>query len=273
MKTQDLDILVSAEDNFYQSWQMWILALSLYKVGQPGRLVNSVSLVEADRIIHPMPGYIIPSKGYKLLGLSDYACWNKLLGMKAYLSHVKDDGPVAVIDPDFIFIRPLDQIPPRGTVWTNYHHHMEPTPGTEIILKRHLRCGRERFFAAGVPHILHRSDLARMIDRWYQANDDIRNDPETKDIVGWISEMWAYGIAAAESGLRQEYRPLAAGMNGPLQGEPMIHYCHDAPEWSKRTYKPWKAPPKPDSTTSPALRVVLEAVDAAARVFGNVQLL
>lgn len=274
MNTPDFDIVVSAEDNLYQSWQMWILALSLFKAGQPGRLVTSVSQVEEDRLIQPFPGYIVPSKGYQLLGLDSFACYNKILGLKAYVSHVKDERTVAVIDPDFIFVRPFDQSPPQGTVWANYCHFLEPTQATEIILKRHLRSGRERFFAVGVPHIIRRSDLARIIDRWYETTLTIRQDPQTREVAGWLAEMWGYCIAAAENGIRHEIRPLAAGINGFLQNEPMIHYCHDgtSPEWSKRTYRPWRPPPKPDSNTSPALAAVLKAVDSAARVFGNVEL-
>ena len=104
----------------------------------------------------------------------------------------------------------------------------------------------------GIPILTHKDDLVAPAPLWLKKTEEIRNDPVICNQVGWIAEMWAYALAAAELGLRHTTCELACVNKEDLADRPVVHYCYASSDatndrwvWDKRIYRPWERVPDP----------------------------
>lgn len=95
----------------------------------------------------------------------------------------------------------------------------------------------------GSPYILHKNDAAKIAPLWRLHTNMLRENPESKNTIGWICEMYSYITACAELGLHTTVR-------NDLQSrwpytDNKTDYCsyhydqdheHEGKKWSKRQF-------------------------------------
>ena len=260
----------SIGNNHYQRWQARLLAYSHRRVRQPGKLTCLVSglhnpepVIDADFFTpnyfpHPVTG-------------DRYAAYNKPASLMAWLREAPpDEETILLVDPDCVFLdafqgragrgrpvaqpifymnlreRPVSVRPPAGRE-PFFEVDWEPV---EALLSKY--CERpERVQGVGIPTLIHRDDLAVLAPLWLAKTERIRNDFDLRDGIGWIAEMWAYCMAAADLGLDHEERDLACFATEERDDLPLVHYCFDLRDgdggwtWGKRSYQPWTRVPDP----------------------------
>lgn len=206
------------------------------------------TFVSAARSPHPVTG-------------DDYAPYNKPAALAAW---TQDEGPreptVLVLDPDCVFLdRLILDVEPGDPVaqpsgFMNAAEHAS-------VLYRHFPHA-EVLQPLSVPLVIHRDDLHELAPLWLARTEDLREDPLTRERLGWVSEMWGCSIAAAQLGLRFELRSFALLQGDDKVSLPLIHYAYESASpdgtwrWEKRAYRPWDRVPDPPPGT-PAASVAL----------------
>src|SRR5580765_5937061 len=145
--------VVSVDGGPYTAWQVRILEASWHSAGMPGDL----QIVTA---VHPA----VESMGYSPL--------NKPYAM----TQLGDTHPsVLIIDPDCIFLSPVTWPATRGRPQAHRYTYM-------------VDAARQGVEQAGIPILIHRSDLDRVAPMWL-SEALVRRLHHRRE---WIAEMYAY---------------------------------------------------------------------------------
>jgi hypothetical protein len=247
-----LHIIFSSGCNYFQHWQSEMLLATAHMIGQRGRVTRIVSGChdkKAENIAHEhqtFPGgkndmlvpidemlksvnpnfglYITPS----FEEARNFPWINKPSSIDYFMRNARDEldkygeTVIAILDPDFVFIRPLTQVPqaPNDMIRTR----SEAKFGDNVVVKGRpvaqrygLEAGWVRkfpvadiigdpnshaltytshtaanLFSVGPPLILHVDDLTNLAVLWSQYMR-----PVLKIETDILADMWAYCMAAA----------------------------------------------------------------------------
>ena len=132
---------------------------------------------------------------------SPYWPYNKPLALKQWLDSGKapdENAFVVVIDPDFMFLRPLSREFQNITVdqivanhydlgdWSVYPYISEVCNRTKNCTE--LPKDKKQQHSVGVPNIMHMSTLQRIVDNWFNYTVMIKATGKG----GWSDEQFAY---------------------------------------------------------------------------------
>lgn len=221
--------VVCTDTSPYVGWQCELLEYSWKRAGQPGQLLR---LVTAPGDV-PIPAHqlaIVSRVPYQPALYYGYKCLERLYAFQHWLQSERPRGTVIVLDPDFVFLRPIpDEVPPgapRAQHWVDY---TPPSPLTQ---------------AATWPLVIHTSDLASLLPAWIEMTVALYSATRR-----WETDMYAFVAVAAAAKLHFTLEPLGAFVGWPdaqVASAPIVHYCQDVLDgagnvlWSKRTYRPWE---------------------------------
>ena len=262
----------SIDDSPYQRWQAELLAYSHRKVAQPGPLTCLLS-GEAEprpvleRIFHTRSWSFHPETG------DHYPPFNRIAALIDWLRWAPpEEETVLLLDPDNVFLVPLDISVERGRPVAQPWSFPDPADNGELVAQHCL--GPLFAQGVGIPLVIHRDDLAAVASGWLEKTEAIRNDPRSRELAGWLAEMWGYALAAAELGLTHELRETAMAPTEDRADLPIVHYfCgSESPDkswqWNKWDYQAWERvedPPLGVPAASVALvRLLNELVDIKA---------
>jgi hypothetical protein len=54
------------------------------------------------------------------------------------------------------------------------------------------------------PLIIHKSQLAELLDPFWNLCLELKRDQQANAAFGWVLEMWAWALAAARAGVRHQ---------------------------------------------------------------------
>jgi len=98
--------------------------------------------------------------------------------------------------------------PPTGAKPVAFHfHYINPMyPGLSAVLGRMWPGGDQKSIPCSgpAPVIITHPDLVKIMPKWEEWAEWIENDPEAKQKLGWVREMYAYDVAAAAMGIPHE---------------------------------------------------------------------
>jgi peptidyl serine alpha-galactosyltransferase len=241
----------STDESLYLRWQAHLLAYSHRKVNQPGPLTW---LYSGSSTPPPFDGQLFQAKPYSPHPPNDdiYPPYNRIGALMEWLElSPPAEETLLIIDPDCIFITPFDEPAERGRPVAQPVFYLHPAESNNSKLMKRHGYRPNSVDPVGVPVLIHRDDLRALLPLWMQRTEEIRNDQISREVIGWIAEMWGYVFAAADLGLRHELRDLARWQTEDRTDVPLIHYCYGSQstqeqwEWSKRSYKPWERVPQP----------------------------
>ena len=277
----------SIGNNKYQRWQARLLAYSHRRARQPGRLTCLVSGLDNPEPVINADFFTANYFPHPVTG-DRYAAYNKPAALMAWLQEAPpEEETILLVDPDCIFLDVLEGRAERGRPAAQPIFYMNlrerpasapPPAGREPILERDWSlvdtllttyCERpERVQGVGIPTLIHRDDLAALAPLWLAKTEMIRADLTLRDDIGWIAEMWAYCMAAADLGLEHDERNLACFVTEERDDLPLIHYCFDLGDgdggwtWGKRSYEPWTRVPDPPADVPRSGRALIDVLNA-----------
>lgn len=264
-------VSISAEPAGYQDWQARLLAMSHARVGQPGPLTYLVATAGAPPAI---PGAAVlthpPASPHPHTG-DNYPPYNKPAALTAWFAQAPpSEEIICILDPDCWFRAPVCPRVRRGHAVAQRMDYMRAEEAAAALRPYRADVLRRRLM--GIPLFVHRDDLAALVPGWVRYTAALRADPVTRAALGWVAEMWAYLLAAADCGLQHHRRQLAWSLPGQPLTTPLVHYCYsypgDAPpsawQWCKRTYRAWDAVPPWPATLPAPMQDVLTALNALA---------
>eukprot|EP01038_Epipyxis_sp_PR26KG_P011460 gene11460-15352_t len=243
---EDIHCIFSTDCSFFQDWQTLMVFHSAKSVGQQGTITRIASGCTDDKQkeltelyqklfpeyhVHFTPNYKKDKKSGK-----SYDFYNKPYGMKHFLDNanppVKDGVVLALLDPDFIFLRPLTvkiarqinniylpnliptdnnvpikvqkgqpsaQLYALGAPWAtkpNRNFNRTNVCGLDSpCMKVTIPFGEEHY-SVGPPYLVEKSDMKRLTDAWVDFVPRVYEKyPEL------LAEMYAYSMAAAHAEL------------------------------------------------------------------------
>ena len=105
-----------------------------------------------------------------------------------------------MIETDYVWMRPVPA-PPTGSKPVAFHfHYINPMyPGLGAVLGRMWPGGDQTLIPCSgpAPVIITHADLVRLMPKWEEWAEWIENDPEAKQKLGWVREMYAWDAACA----------------------------------------------------------------------------
>jgi hypothetical protein len=269
--------IFSSEDTDYLYWQVQLLAYSHQRVGQPGEITCLVAH-DGDappRLVDGVDMYVTRQASPHPVSGDDYKPYNKPASLLQWLEETPDsDETLLVIDPDCVFLEPIDREVESGQPVGEQIFFMSNTaPACVEIIRRHCRRNESLVQPVGVPLLIQRSDLLSICPRWLELTAEMREDKFTREEIPWICEMWGYSIAAAEAGITHELGHRQQFPTEDITDRPLIHYSyatesHDKDwKWDKRDYSAWSKPPSAPDEIPAAGRIFHALLDQAAAHF------
>ncbi|MBV8673441.1 MAG: hypothetical protein JOZ33_08405 [Acidobacteriaceae bacterium] len=281
-----MHVIFSCENTTYMRWQAELLHYTYARCGMRAQMTALVA--KTSEPLNGFPGEAFLVSNYRdHLPNETYEPLNKPGGIRDW---AKRKGPrderVLIVDPDSFFVRPVADPGPlrNGEACADGHGYMRADLAyTRVVLDRHCRrkC-RALFQPVGIYILMRRDDLAAVTPLWLEKAMEIRSDKVCRAKLpdgGWISEMLAYAIAAAECGIRHRISRFAQANGTGLLQRPIIHYCFPVSAsgrdwrreqqepvlWSKWDYKPWDDPPVDRARTSEAAELLRGLAELAAK--------
>ena len=207
----------STECNSYFDWQSLGLYDSWRRVGQRGHFTR---LMACDHENPPgldiVPDtHVHPNYAIHPVTRDSYSAYNKPFSIQHWLTHAEVTAEyIIVLDADMIFRTPMTVellgVRKGAPVSAYYDYLIGTHPENHMGVK--LRVPHvEKTQKVGGFTVIHKDDLTKLAPRWLYWTEEVRNDPDswanTGDIynqngaVGapWISEMYGYVFAAAET--------------------------------------------------------------------------
>lgn len=271
-----MQVIFSCENTEYMWWQAELLHYTYTKIGMRSHLTALVS--QTDEPPREFTCSTFPTANYKnRLGAEVYVPLNKPGSIAEWASSVDcDSDTVLIVDPDSVFIRPVEHpaIVRSGEAYADAYDYMDPNlPGNKTVLLRHCA---QRFHArvqpVGIYILISVADLRELAPRWLEKAIDIKSDTvcvKTLRYEGWISEMLAYTIAAAELGIHHHLVNFSQTTGSDCLDYPITHYCYPLLDefrrtlWSKWDYHPWDHPPVSSAATSEGRELLLNLAQLA----------
>jgi hypothetical protein len=265
--------IFSVDHSAYQQWQADLLCYSHGRTGQQGPLTRLWSGAGRPSAFggstFRTPPYSPHPSSY-----DDYAPYNKPSAVMEWLRRAPPlEDTLLLLDPDCVFVAPVAIEARRGEPVAQPMSYMS-LDAFRAVIARH--CNRPaRVSGVGIPIVIHRDDLSALAAAWLQKTEAIRDDPASREVVGWVADMWGYAFAAAELGLRHRLLPLARFPGEDRADRPLIHYCYTAADsegrwsWDKRSYRPWRrvVEPPPSAPGVAAALVAMVNNCASTRAF------
>jgi len=283
-----MHVLFSCDNSKYMWWQAEFLQYTYTKAGMRAPLTALVSVTEEKPRTFSCSSVTVSNYRH-CCGEALYAPLNKPGGISDWLRTDRSpDETVFIVDPDSAFMNVIPEpgVAP-GQAYSQEHRYLHSDlPASKVVLRRHCSAKlHNRVQPVGIYILIRKSDLRRLAPRWLQKSIEIRSDRTCRDALphnGWVSEMWGYVIAAAESGIHHHIADLSQATGENQLSAPIIHYCfpvvkRDAPPWrsgtkgvlwSKWSYHPWQIPLIP-SNAPPEGRALLARLAEFAALRGT----
>lgn len=236
----EFHVIFSTDCGSYQDWQSEVVYHSATLVGQPGtitRIASGCTEAEAAKLVarHALPDlagrflvHLTPHFSTDGESGKDYKFYNKPYGLRHWLAHAEpplgEDAVVALIDPDFIFLRPMTadvsnssailasapvdarraarsfrrvargrpvgQFYGLGDGWLKFDR--EKICGPQSPCANVTAADAWRYYSVGPPYVAHVDDLRAIAAKWCDFVPRVfAQYPEL------LAEMYAYSMAAA----------------------------------------------------------------------------
>ena len=243
----DVHIIFSTDCGAYQDWQSLLVFHSALAVGQKGPITRIASGCDEQKEASLTALYVKMGPKYNVHFTPDfkkdektgksYDFYNKPYGLRHWLANANppldNDVVVALIDPDFIFLRPIttqvkgvesnlfskpwlkDEVENWGKVSKGKPVAQTYGLGAPWVNDKHPKFGRKRicgadspcldiptereggkYYSVGPPYLVQKEDLVKLAESWCNFV------PKVYEKYPYLlAEMYAYSMAAAHESL------------------------------------------------------------------------
>jgi len=212
-------VLLTANDSAYQRWQSRVMYYQFCKLktqfpnsalggftrilhsGVPDSLMDEIPTVVVDTLPST-----IDDEGYVVL--------HRPFAFQQWLNLFADKIPekfVLMSEPDHLFIKPPPLVATQKAAVAFPFFYIAPNdPKYKPIVDRFNTANAppESFAPIGSsPVMISLASLKRVVPKWHALAIAMKKDKEANAAFGWVVEMWAYSIAAAQVGVVHELAP------------------------------------------------------------------
>ena len=212
---------------------------------------------------------------------------------EGHLDQIEEEY-ILMVEPDHIFLKALPNF-----VTDEFHGICFPffyidaklpknKPLMEKVLGRELSLDEIRRIdgTGNSPVLINKNDFKKITKKWHDYTIFINNDPELKEAWGWVLEMWAYSLAAFDTGIRHlMYKKFMAqtpydtedtgfailhftyGVDTDLEGNRILNGTYGQWRFDKRSYYhngPQRDLPLPPEAAPPLIRQLIEMINEAS---------
>jgi len=202
-------------------------------------------------------------------GAGWYGPRNKPYSMQKWVNtypNLKDDETVLFLDPDMVFLKPMEIDVSKGVVWG--HKWIINGDNTFDLLKKNRELITDDY-AVMYPFAMTIGDVKLIVDTYINKCDQI-----LKSIKKWNSEMYGFIMSIADSNLKTKPVNIANYFHNMNENDPkyIIHYMYAIKDdknntiFYKQDYtpstetKPWKRPGDIDKTNNKRDKALLSLI-------------
>lgn len=248
-------VLLHAMSGTFQKWQTLLAWESLLKISRrPCSPIGNMTRIlsgESDDLMHHIPTFqieaLLPST------TNGYAVINRPWALSEWLRSEATSSVleyVLILEPDHIMQHavPCKATPDVALVsWFHYmrlDYPLDVATGfktvCDMLKAKNLSSTCNFDVGAPSPLLIHKNLLSKYVDQWYRLCIKMMQDAQVKSALGWVLEMWAFGIAyrnhVVVKTLHQE--PIK---NGNVPHNDKIHITHypyifGTPRWTFDKY-------------------------------------
>lgn len=243
--------LITCDGSTYEQWQSRLAYYWFKKqrakdsCGDMGGFTRVLHSGQPDAFMQEIPSVVVPrldaadELGY--MGSDRPFALKHLLHDEA--GSIEEDY-ILLLEPDHFLTQPLPNLAvQKGSpvAFDFWYMHGEGHSETAALVKRHCpRCPETVQPIGPSPVLASRDMFQTLAPRWLELSIALRKDPDAATGIiaagaanNWVSEMWAYSMAAGEANVTHELLPLQWELNGlPAQTKPasrnetfMFHYA------------------------------------------------
>jgi hypothetical protein len=263
------DIVVSAENSPHHEWQAQVFHFSCQQHQGQAPIIVVHCRSEEEPLLPGFAGLNVQRVMDCGIIRGRHYCPRNFIGAleRAEVSA----ETIVLMDPDVVFLRPVEFLATRGAVGLDRVGYMDPSAAcyADWLPAACASAGVDfgdllaEGQSGGIPYVIHRDDRAALTQMWFECLEACV-EPSTGE-TPWLGLMWALPIAALK--LRLGIAPsdltiLNWAENKLPADKPLIHYCLGDRLFDKRRYEGlmWQARAPHDGTVSD--RVLQEIVEA-----------
>jgi hypothetical protein len=250
----DYLVLITATCSGYMDWQSLAAYEKAKKVWPEAQIVRLLHCSLKDRETYKYKE-IVPS-----MYTSDCSCQpryddcypplNRPVALKEFFdTHTLDDikqNWIIIMDSDTLLRKRLNYFPvykgrPVGQFASILMDKMYTA--AKPVFKDHDTIIKQPLYDMGSPYILHKEDAKKMAPHWVRITNELRENKETREYIGWIVEMYSYILAAAYVGLDHIVRsdlqsrfPFTDTTEDVASYHYDLEHEKDGHKWCKRDY-------------------------------------
>ena len=206
--------VLTSSSGGYQSWQCrimyhhWKLQKSRDPCGEMGGftrlLTNYRGVDDGGAFSNEIPTVVVKElSGGEARG---YVVANRPYSMRQFVQHpafkaIVEDY-IYIAETDHVLLRPMPNLATADTPAAFNFGYMVAWGQANIVNKFVPGLGGKTDPVGPSPVIIHKKQLERMAEPWYDFTVKICSDAEAVQALGWVREMWGWAIAAGKLGIK-----------------------------------------------------------------------
>jgi hypothetical protein len=248
---QQYHVILPCDGRVYHEWQarvfyFWYLRIKSKKPKNMGGFTRILHSGKPDDWMHEIPTVIVHPLPEELEKLAQgYVLLNRPYAVQQWVKNFMGGIPehfVLLAEPDHLFIRapPLWATYNRPSAFPFFYLDTKGEDSVKIIQRYNTKgVPLKNFFPVGPsPLMISKRQLGAIVDNWVSIAFDLKQDAEANSTWGWVSEMYAFSMAAAMTqpggvkafNLRPEFMaqpPWDTDLNGKNgRRAAIIHYTY-----------------------------------------------
>lgn len=250
----DYLILITATCSGYMDWQSLAAYEKAKKVWPEAQVIRLLHCSAKDRETYKYKN-IVPS-----MYTTDCSCQtryddcypplNRPIAIKEFFdNHTLEDIKqtwIVIMDSDTLLRKRLNYFPVyKGRPVAQFASILmnKMYSAAKPIFKDHETIIKQPLYDIGSPYILHKEDAKKMAPYWVKFTNDLRENKDTREYIGWIVEMYSYILATAYVGLdhivrsdQQSRFPFTDTKEDVASYHYDLEHDLDGHKWCKRDY-------------------------------------
>ena len=285
-----IHVLATSNGSPYLNWQTRVMYKTFQNVQRGSDMKHFTRLLHRrtdDELMGEVPTVRVDSLHAECDTWCEFPVADRPDALKKWLQteDSKRGEWIVMIETDYLWREALKVPPPGSTAVAFHFHYINPNyPTLPEVMKRLMPADKREeiemsdiICSGPAPTMIRKTELDKLIDEYVRIGAAIEADPDAKQKLGWVREMYAYDLAAAVAGVPhvvEDPKQTQLIAQPPADTEhgraAMFHYTWGAEYLDRNKKKVWSWDKRPYVETKQvrnpsAFKPELPPTDAAER--------